>query len=202
MSGRDRTDARAHSAAVRIAAELNKRDVEASGDGTEQRRLRVAEANTADAAALHALLTEFAVFEQDEMVRTAEELRRDMGAGWFGCVFLETSDGTPMGFTCYSIKYSTFHGPSVYMIDLFVREQFRSSRRREGGSGGGHGKLLMQFNAALALDQDCERLDWHVDSWNDKGRAFYLAQGGFDTEQQSWRITRTGGGLERFVAKI
>ena len=202
MAERARTDARAYGAAVRIAAELNKRDAEANGDGAEQRRLRVAEADNADAAVLHALLTEFAVFEKDEMVRTAEELRGDMDAGWFGCVFLEMPDGTPMGFTCYSIKYSTFHGPSLYMIDLFVREQFRSSRRGEGGSGGGHGKLLMQFNAALALDQDCERLDWHVDSWNEKGRAFYLAQGGFDTVQQSWRIVRTGGGLERFVAKI
>jgi GNAT superfamily N-acetyltransferase len=196
-----RTDARAHDAAVRIAAELTARDAEAHG-GEIHRRLRAAEASAEDAALLHALLTEFAVFEQDEMVRTAEELQHDMGAGWFGCVFLETVDATPMGFTCYSIKYSTFHGPSVYMIDLFVREQFRSAQRGEGGSGGGHGKLLMQFNAAIALDQGCERLDWHVDSWNDKGRAFYLAQGGFDIEQQSWRIVRTGGGLEQFVAKL
>ena len=201
MGTRERTDARAHAAAVRIAAVLNRRDAQANG-GAERRRLRAAEANAADAAVLHALLTEFAVFEQDEMRRTAEELHGDMGAGWFGCVFLETPDGTPMGFTCYSIKYSTFHGPSLYMIDLFVREQFRSSQRGEGGSGGGHGRLLMQFNAALALDQGCARLDWHVDSWNDKGKAFYLAQGGVDTTQESWRIWRTGGGLERFTAKM
>lgn len=64
---------------------------------------------------------------------------------------------------------------------------------------GGHGKLLMQFCAQIALDQGCERLDWHVDAWNGKGSAFYLAQGGVDTEQQSWRIVRTGGGLAAFA---
>jgi hypothetical protein len=29
----------------------------------------------------------------------------------FGAVLLEALDGTPMGFTCYCIKYSTFWGP-------------------------------------------------------------------------------------------
>ena len=62
-----------------------------------ERQLRAAEATPADVETLHALLTEFAVFEQDVMTRTAEELRHDMEMGWFGCVFLETADGTPIG---------------------------------------------------------------------------------------------------------
>ena len=88
----DRTTARAHDAATRICGEMN-----GALTGGE-RKLRAAEANPADAQTLHALLTEFAIFEHDEMTRTAEELQHDMEMGWFGCVFLETGDGTPVGY--------------------------------------------------------------------------------------------------------
>ena len=157
---------------------------------------------------LHALLVEFAAFERDVMPphQTPQKLLADLAAGWFGVVLLEQPDGTPMGFTAYSINYSTFQGPAVYMIDLFVREEFRSAKRggprsdgTGGGSGGGHGKLLMQFCARLALECGCERLDWHVDGWNDEGKVFYRKQQAAPTGDERWRIARAENGLATFV---
>jgi hypothetical protein len=187
-AGGGTADARAHTAALKVVDRLNAQELSdqrpARAGGWRRRRLRVAEStgSAGDAELLHRLLLEFAIFERDTMptAQSPAQLRTDLAAGWFGCTFLEeVLSGEPIGFTCYSINYSTFHGPSVYMIDLFVREKYRNSRRRDaaGRRGrGGHGLLLMRFCAGLALQQGCARLDWHVDDWNDEGIAFYRAQ--------------------------
>jgi hypothetical protein len=136
-AGGGTADARAHTAALKVVDRLNAQELSdqrpARAGGWRRRRLRVAEStgSAGDAELLHRLLLEFAIFERDTMptAQSPAQLRTDLAAGWFGCTFLEeVLSGEPIGFTCYSINYSTFHGPSVYMIDLFAREKYRNSR--------------------------------------------------------------------------
>lgn len=56
----------------------------------------------------------------------------------------------------------------MFMEDLFV-----SGRCRRGGIG----QAFMARLASIALERDCDRLEWHCRDWNHKAIAFYRAQG-------------------------
>ena len=140
--------------------------------------LRVA-SGSADFKALHELLVEFAVFERDPggMDVPAAQLAADAAAGWFGAAFFEkplpAGGAAPperVGFVCWLFMYSTFKGRTVYMIDLFVRPEFRNQ-------GTGAGRALMSLCAGLASEGGCQRLTWNVDPWNTNGQQFYTAHG-------------------------
>jgi len=82
----------------------------------------------------------------------------------FHCLMAEL-DTLSAGFALYFYNYSTWRGrPGIYVEDLFVRPAFR---------GRGIGKALLARVAAVAVAENCPRLDWAVLNWNTPAIDFY-----------------------------
>jgi ribosomal protein S18 acetylase RimI-like enzyme len=79
--------------------------------------------------------------------------------------------------------------PGLYLEDLFVHPEFR---------GLGIGKALLQKVAAIALENNCPRLQWEVLDWNTPAIDFYRAMGAEFLDE--WRNVRvTGEALTRLA---
>jgi len=82
---------------------------------------------------------------------------------------VEQGEGV-IGFACINVLY-----PSPrYSGQMFIKELFISERYR----GNGAGKKLMQFIGRLALERECNTLDWMSEKSNDNSRRFYTSLGG------------------------
>lgn len=124
-----------------------------------------------DAAAMHQLITELAVYERepDAVKLTVDQLRND---GWgtepaFRCLIAE-SKGVVVAMALYHFAYSTWNGKALYLEDLIVTQTMR---------GSGVGKALMQALAQKSLENNCVQLRWQVLDWNTPALNFYRALG-------------------------
>jgi GNAT superfamily N-acetyltransferase len=117
----------------------------------------------------------------DQMEATPEGLRKHLFHDHRAGVIIAEYDGIPAGFALYFHNFSTFVGkPGIYIEDLFVKPELR---------GKGLGKALFDRIVALAVEQDCGRLEWACLNWNESAIAFYKAQGGRPlTEWTTFRI--------------
>ena len=78
-------------------------------------------------------------------------------------------DGALAGFALFFHKFSTFLGePGIYLEDLFVLPEKR---------GLGIGEVLLTFLGHLALERDCQRIEWVVLDWNEPALKFYRRLG-------------------------
>lgn len=84
--------------------------------------------------------------------------------------FIAEVDGEAVGYTIFFEIYSTFSvRPRMYMEDLFVRPEFRST---------GAGLALVKKVAEVALSTDCTGMEWEVLDWNQLAIDFYERIGG------------------------
>lgn len=96
---------------------------------------------------------------------------------------LAEHEGQPVGFALFFTSYSTFWcKPCLNLEDLYVDPDFR---------GHGYGLALLRALAALAVERDCPRLDWHVLDWNQLAIDFYQRQGA--VLLTDWRTCRLDG---------
>lgn len=91
--------------------------------------------------------------------------------------------GQVVAYAAFFETYSTFLAlPSLYLEDLFVREDAR---------GRGIGSMLLSHLGLLALERGCGRFEWSVLDWNERARRFYLALGAQISER--WQLCRVEG---------
>jgi GNAT superfamily N-acetyltransferase len=151
---------------------------------------RLRTAGPADAADIHRLIVDLAVYEREPnaVEVTVEQLEAQLAAERppFECILAEDDDGAVVGFALYFHNYSTWRGrPGLYLEDLFVDP----SRR-----GRGIGKQLLVRLAQIAVERGCARMDWAVLDWNAPAIAFYESLGA--RAVADWTIFRlTGPGL-------
>src|SRR5687767_6103421 len=103
-----------------------------------------------------------------------ERLRRDaFGHGTreggpsprFEAALAINSKGRAVGYATWFHTYSTFLAkPTMYLEDLFVRDQFRES---------GAGSALFEHVRTLGAQRGCGRMEWQVLDWNTLAREFY-----------------------------
>ena len=73
--------------------------------------------------------------------------------------------GKAVGYATWFHTYSTFLAkPTIYLEDLFVREDARES---------GAGSALFEHVRALGAQRGCGRMEWTVLDWNTLAREFY-----------------------------
>ena len=73
--------------------------------------------------------------------------------------------GTAVGYATWFHTYSTFLAkPTIYLEDLFVREDARES---------GAGSALFEHVRTLGAERGCGRMEWTVLDWNTLAREFY-----------------------------
>lgn len=124
-------------------------------------------ASETDMPAVHALITELAVFEKapEAVTNTVEDMIRD-GFGSspvFHCL-VATDDNTVVGMAIYFIKYSTWKGKGVYLDDLVVTESYRKR---------GVGKLLLDAVLKHSAELNAKQVHWQVLDWNTPAIEFY-----------------------------
>lgn len=99
-------------------------------------------------------------------------------------------DNKVIGFACISVLY-----PSPrYSGQMFIKELYISESNR----GQGVGKKLMQFIAQLAIDRDCNSLDWMSEKNNLESKGFYTALGGKILDGM-YHFRLAGGSLEQLA---
>jgi len=110
-------------------------------------------------------------------------LRDGFGPNPFYSCLIAEQDSKPAGFALYFFNYSTWLGrPGIYLEDLFVLPAFRSM---------GIGKALLKQVAAVAVEKNCQRLQWEVLDWNKLAIDFYRAMGAEFLDE--WRNVRVSG---------
>jgi GNAT superfamily N-acetyltransferase len=150
-------------------------------------------ATPADVPQILAFIRALAVYEREPHAVSATEealLRHGFGPNPFYFCIIAEHDGQPAGFALYFFNYSTWLGrPGLYLEDLFVPTEFR---------GLGIGKALLKQVAAIAVQNNCPRLQWEVLDWNTPAVDFYRAMGAEFLDE--WRNVRiTGDALARLA---
>ena len=121
-----------------------------------------------DFPALIALFKEFALFEKlpEKMTNSVEQM---LGEKEYltGFVAVNNADEI-LGYVTYFFGYYTWIGKSLYMDDLYVRQDFR---------GAGVGTKLINEVIAFAKTENCKKLRWQVSEWNQPAIDFYKSLG-------------------------
>ena len=151
-------------------------------------------ATPADIGQILQFIRGLAIYERepDAVSATEEGLLRDgFGPNPFYFCLIADHDGTPAGFALYFYNYSTWMGrPGLYLEDLYVEPEFR---------GRGIGRALLRRVAAIALENNCGRLQWEVLDWNTPAIDFYRAMGAEFLDE--WRNVRLTGDAIRKLAE-
>ena len=135
-----------------------------------------------DMSAVHQLITELAVFENEpEAVKvTVQDLEKDgfQEHPLFHC-FVAERDNRVVGIALVYPRYSTWSGPVIHLEDLIVTESMR---------GKGIGAALLKRVVAYGLEQDVRRIAWEVLDWNEPAIRFYESCGARILED--WRVVQ------------
>ncbi len=142
----------------------------------------IREALITDMSAVHQLITELAVFENEpEAVKvTVQDLEKDgfQEHPLFHC-FVAERDNRVVGIALVYPRYSTWSGPVIHLEDLIVTESMR---------GKGIGAALLKRVVAYGLEQDVRRIAWEVLDWNEPAIRFYESCGARILED--WRVVQ------------
>ena len=105
-------------------------------------------------------------------------------------VAVDASSQDVVGMALYFFNYSTFLTRwGIFLEDLFVMPNER---------GRGIGFALLKRLAQVAVDHDCERLDWNVLDWNQLAIKFYEQIGAKTLSE--WKTMRLSGDALRHLA--
>ncbi|WP_029903975.1 GNAT family N-acetyltransferase [Prevotella sp. 10(H)] len=117
---------------------------------------------------LISLFHEFAAFEKlpENMVNTAERMKREKE--YIHGFVARNEDGIIVGYVNFFFAYYTWTGKSMYMDDLYVRQEYR---------GKGIGTLLINKVIDKAKEENCNGLRWQVSEWNHPAITFYKSLG-------------------------
>jgi GNAT superfamily N-acetyltransferase len=131
------------------------------------KNIQIRSATSADMPAVHALVRELAVYENEPEAHTAtiEEYTRDFEAGIFECqLAIDTEGGQIVGMIFYYMAYSTWRGRMLYLEDFVVTEKYRQY---------GVGQKLFDTFLDIARQKDCFLAKWQVLDWNTPAVNFY-----------------------------
>jgi len=152
-------------------------------------------ATAADIPQILAFIRALAEYERapEEVIATEADLMRDgFGPNPFYFCLIAEHEGRPAGFALYFFSYSTWVGrPGLYLEDLFVEPEFRAL---------GIGKALLESVAAVAVEKECQRIEWAVLDWNTPAIDFYRAKGGEFLDE--WRKVRVSGPALKRLAGV
>ena len=142
----------------------------------------IRKAKKSDAASIHTLIEELAVFEKaaGEVIVSASQIEKDgFGATpLFECFVAEVNEEV-VGMALFYPRYSTWTGATFHLEDLIVTKKMKSK---------GIGTQL--YNAFLmhAHQRGVARVEWAVLDWNIPAISFYKKSGAVVLED--WRTVQ------------
>lgn len=130
--------------------------------------IKIRSAAESDFAQIIELFKEFAVFEKlpDKMTNSVEQMLKEKE--YFNCFVAENEDKVILGYSTYFFSYHTWIGKSLYMDDLYVKENYRNK---------GIGRRLLESIIEFAKKEECNKVRWQVSNWNKNGQEFYKKMG-------------------------
>lgn len=150
------------------------------------------DATVQDTPLILQFIKELAEYENllDEVVATEELLTHWIFEEKKAEVIFAVKNGVEIGFALFFYNFSTFLGKAgIYLEDLYIRPEHR---------GQGYGKALLRQLAAIAVKQNCGRLEWWCLDWNKPSIDFYLSLGAQPMDE--WTVYRiTGERLQEFA---
>lgn len=141
-------------------------------------KMKVRLATRKDTQTILDLIIELAVYEklEHEVTATVEILEEWLFDKEKAKVLLGEVDGNVVGYCLYFYNFSTFLGKAgIYIEDLYVKKEYR---------GSGYGKQFFKEVAMIAVDEDCQRIDWSCLKWNKPSIEFYESLGA--KAQEEW----------------
>jgi GNAT superfamily N-acetyltransferase len=127
--------------------------------------LNIRQANLKDIPTLLSLIQEMAEYERLPCLVTEKILANDgFGAQPKFRVLMAEFDDEPAGYAFFFDSYSTFQGRGLFLEDLYVRPQFRKKKV---------GRALLSSVAAIAEEECCFGITFHVLDWNETAINFY-----------------------------
>ena len=147
--------------------------------------LTIRPAVAADAAVIHQLIVELAVYEkaEHEVKASVADIERSLFAADSTVeARICERDGQPIGYAVYFFNYSTWLAKSgLYLEDLYITPEAR---------GCGAGKAMLAHLAKTAVDKNCGRFEWSVLDWNEPSIKFYESLGAkAQNEWVGYRLT-------------
>lgn len=124
----------------------------------------VRKATPGDMLNIMELVREFAVFlgKGDEVKTTLRDFVKDKK--FSGCLVAETEDKKVVGYAFYCFLFHTWTGRTVYVDDLYVKEEYRLK---------GAGLKLMKAVIDVAKKNECIDIRWQVLDSNASVIEFY-----------------------------
>jgi GNAT superfamily N-acetyltransferase len=147
--------------------------------------MKIRIANIGDLDSIYDFIISLAKFENllDLVTLTKEKLKYSLFEMHQAEVIIGEVDLKPVAFALYYFNYSTFLGKAnLFLEDLYVNVDYR---------GLGYGKMMLKYIAKIALDRNCERVDWLCLDWNNKAIDFYQQLGAKNLSE--WKLFRLEG---------
>lgn len=155
--------------------------------------LHIRKATKDDASIIVRFIKDLALYEKepDKAVVTEEDILRDgFGEYPYFYVLIAEWSSIPVGFAFYFFNYSTWLGkPGIYLEDLFVNPEYRGKKI---------GKALLKAVAKIAVENNCERMQWQVLDWNQPSIDFYDSLEAFQLKE--WYTYRLEGDALKKIA--
>lgn len=160
----------------------------------EENQFKIRFATEKDVPLILKFIKDLAAYEEllHEVVATEEILKESLFIKKQGEVIIGEENGVPVGFALFFHNFSTFLGKAnLYLEDLFVKPSNR---------GKGYGKKILSYLGKIAVERDCERLDWWCLDWNTSSIKFYKSLGAIAMDD--WTVYRMQGEALKELAKM
>lgn len=130
--------------------------------------IKIRKATQEDYQSVFRLVKEFAAFlgKSENVKTTIDDFINQ--SDYFSCLLAENSKGDVIGYTLFSTIFHTWSGKSIYLDDLFVKEEYRQHSV---------GTMLVCSLIEYAKQNQVNSLNWQVLEWNESAIHFYKKMG-------------------------
>jgi diamine N-acetyltransferase len=151
--------------------------------------ITIRKAAEADFGAVLNLIKGLAVFQgmPEKVTNTVELMKEEKG--YFQCLVAENESGEIIGIATYFYAYYTWSGKSLYLDDLYVKEESRGLKA---------GTMLLDELFEIAKKENCKRVRWMVSNWNKPAIEFYKKCGA-DIDEELFICDFDSHGIESYL---
>jgi GNAT superfamily N-acetyltransferase len=150
--------------------------------------IRIRKAEVKDFKNVLSLIKELAEYERasEKVTNTVDLMITEKD--YFDCFVAETSEGEIIGMAVYYFVYYTWVGKSLYLDDIYVKEEHRKR---------GIGRELLKKVFEVAASEGCKRVRWQVLGWNTSAINVYR-KAGADIDDEWLNCTFDENGIREF----
>lgn len=142
-------------------------------------------ANEKDVDLIFDFINELAIYEklENQVTATKEKLKKWIFDYKSANVIFIMFDNKEVGFALFFYNFSTFKGQrGLYLEDLYIRPEYRNK---------GYGKETFKKLANIALENECQRMEWVCLNWNVNSIEFYKKMGACSLDDwKTYRLNR------------